>query len=49
MFLVSVIFFFKIFKDIELNFVCELKDVVTCNGFPVDALIQIMMKHLVIS
>lgn len=36
--------FFQIFKDIELNFVCELKDVVTCNGFPVDALIQIMMK-----
>lgn len=27
-----------------MNFVCELKDVVTCNGFPVDALIQIMMK-----
>lgn len=30
----------------ELNFVCVLKDVVTCNGFPVDASIQIMMKHL---
>lgn len=45
MFLLSVIFFL-IFKDMELNFVCVLKDVVTCNGFPVDASIQIMMKHL---
>lgn len=48
MFLVSVIFFFFIFKDIELDFVCVLKDVVTCNGFHVDASIQIMMKHLLV-